>query len=94
MNLDTRVTVPPQVMAREVGGETVLLDLASGMYFGIDEVGTRIWVLLGEGKTLGEVAATIAEEYDATLEQIHADTLEFVGLLVDKGLVSAEAGSN
>lgn len=90
MNLDTRVTVPPQVMAREVGGETVLLDLASGMYFGIDEVGTRIWVLLGEGKTLGEVAATIAEEYDATPEQINADTLEFVGLLVEKGLADVQ----
>lgn len=87
MNLDTRVTVPPQVMAREVGGETVLLDLASGMYFGIDEVGTRIWELLAEGKSLGEVASTIAEEYDAAIEQINADTLEFVGQLIDKGLV-------
>lgn len=87
MDLDTKVTVPLQVMSREVDGETVLLDLASGMYFGIDEVGTRIWVLLGEGKTVGEVASTIAEEYDAKAEQITADTLEFVGLLLDKGLI-------
>ena len=39
MNLDTRLTIPTQVMSRLVGEETVLLDLASGHYFGLDNVG-------------------------------------------------------
>ncbi len=39
MQLDTRLSVPPQVMSRMVGDETVLLDLASGVYFGLDGVG-------------------------------------------------------
>jgi len=38
-----RVTVPPHVIARRVGEDTVILDLASGTYFGLDPVGARIW---------------------------------------------------
>ena len=52
MNLDTRLSVPPQVMSRLVGDETVLLDLESGMYFGLDGVGQRIWKAIGEGLSL------------------------------------------
>ena len=73
-------------MAREVSGETVLLDLASGMYFGIDAVGTRIWGLLEEGKTLGEVASTVAMEYDVDLDTVEADTITFVSELISQGL--------
>ena len=40
----------------QVGDETVILDLASGTYFGLDPVGARIWALMGEGKTLAESA--------------------------------------
>ncbi|MBT6210629.1 MAG: PqqD family protein [Woeseia sp.] len=57
MNLDTQLSIPPQVMSRLVGDETVLLDLASGMYFGLDGVGKRIWESVAEGRSLGQAAA-------------------------------------
>ena len=60
MNLDTKLTVPPQVMSREVGDETVLLDLASGIYFGVDGVAQRIWASVAGGSTLGGAAADVA----------------------------------
>ena len=44
-----RIEISEDVLFQEVGGETVLLDLASEQYFGLDAVGTRIWQLLGEG---------------------------------------------
>ena len=43
MNLNQTVTLSPEVISQEVSGETVLLDLESENYFGLDEVGTRIW---------------------------------------------------
>ncbi len=64
MDLDTKLTIPPQVMSRLVGDETVLLDLASGMYFGLDGVGKRIWESISEGKSLGETVAVIVAEYE------------------------------
>ena len=45
MNLSDRVLVSSQVVAREVGNETVLLDLESGTYYGLDPIGARMWNL-------------------------------------------------
>ncbi|MBT6125779.1 MAG: PqqD family protein, partial [Halieaceae bacterium] len=46
MDLNQVVTLSPDVISQEVSGETVLLDLNSEHYFGLDEVGTRIWQLI------------------------------------------------
>jgi hypothetical protein len=88
MNLTDKVTIPEQVMARQVGEETVILDLASGTYFGLDPVGARIWQLLTEGRTLGEVCATMLAEYEGTREDIERDVLNLAEELRAKQLIS------
>ena len=90
MNLDTRLSIPAQVMSRLVGDETVLLDLASGMYFGLDGVGKRIWESVADGKSLGETAAIIASEFKVDEAQAHADLIEFARDLVERGLLEAK----
>ena len=55
MNLSDKVTIPTQVMARTVGDETVILDLASGTYYGLDPVGARMWQLMTDGQTLAAI---------------------------------------
>ena len=89
MDLNARPTIPPQVMSRLVGDETVLLDLASGMYFGVDGVAKRIWELIAEGNNLSQTAATIVSEFEVDEKQAQADVLEFVAELVDRGLLAA-----
>ena len=88
MNLDTRLSVPPHVMSRLVGDETVLLDLESGLYFGLDGVGKRIWEVVSEGKTLAETIDLIVAEYDVVEEQAKDDVIEFTANLVDRGLLA------
>lgn len=88
MRLTDKVTIPAQVMARQVGEETVILDLASGTYFGLDPVGARIWQLLTEGKTLAEACAAIIEEYEVTREKIEGDVLSLAEDLQAKQLIS------
>jgi hypothetical protein len=88
MDLDTRLSVPPQVMSRLVGDETVLLDLESGMYFGLDGVGKRIWESIGDGLTLAEIAAAVVSEYDVEEDRARADVIEFARDLVERGLLS------
>ena len=87
MKLTKGVTIPPQVMARTVGDETVILDLASGTYFGLDPVGARIWQLIGEGRTLAEICATMPEEYEVEREQLEADVLRLTTELAERGLI-------
>lgn len=89
MTPDTKIAVSDDVVSREVGGEAVLLNLASGEYFGLDEVGTRIWELLSDqARSLEELSVTIADEYDAPLNLIEADILALAGELRDAALVS------
>lgn len=89
MNLTSTVSIPPQVMARTVGEETVLLDLASGTYFGLDPVSTRIWHLLSEGNTVAAVCDNMLTEFDVTRDTLEADVMRLLGELRDKGLVNA-----
>ncbi len=75
------------VLIQEVGGETVLLDLASERYFGLDPVGTRIWALIGEGHSLQIVRDSLCAEYDAEPARIESDLLALVGELAQAGLI-------
>ncbi len=88
MKLSDKVKIPPEVMARTVGDETVILDLTSGTYFGLDPVGARMWELMGEGKTLGEICDLMLDEYDVSREELEGDTLRLARELADQGLIA------
>ena len=88
MILSNIVTNPSQVMARQVGNETVILDLSSGTYYGLDPVGARIWQLMSEGQTLAQVSEAMSLEYEVTREVIERDILVLVQTLTEKRLVS------
>ena len=87
MELTDKVAIPAQVMARQVGEEVVILDLAGGSYFGLDPVGARIWELIGESKTFAEICETMLEEYEVEREQLETDVLRLTGELLERGLV-------
>lgn len=89
MNIADRLEVSPDVVAREVGGETMLLDLASGTYFGLDAVGSRVWQALEDGGSLAEACDKVAAEYDVARDQLESDVLVLAGRLLEQGLVSA-----
>ena len=87
MKLTDRVRIPQEVLARQVGDETVMLDLAKGTYFGLDPVGARMWQLLAEGKTLAEICDAIVEEYDVSRDAVEQDLLGLVTDLMSQGLL-------
>jgi hypothetical protein len=77
-----------KVLFQELDGEAILLDLASEQYFGLDELGTRIWQLLQQHSRLADVHAALLAEYDVPSEQLQADLLDFIQQLTDSGLVT------
>ena len=83
----TVFSVSKDVLFQEVSGETVLLDLASEQYFGLDEVGTRVWQLLNEGKSLGGMIEVLLEEYEVEREQLEGDVRALLESLLEAGLV-------
>jgi hypothetical protein len=77
------------VLFQQVGGEAVLLDLASEQYFGLDMVGTRIWELIDGRASLGTIHSTLCSEYDAPADRIRADLQVLAQRLLEAGLVNA-----
>jgi hypothetical protein len=79
--------IPEEVLFQEVSGETVLLDLESESYFGLDEIGTRVWVLLNEGKSVGQMVDVLLEEYEVDRATLEGDVDELLGELIEAGLI-------
>lgn len=92
MDLNTRLTVPPHVLSRQVDDETVLLDLESGVYFGLDGVGKFIWEFVSEGKSLKDIVTRIVAEYEVAEATARKDVVDFVGDLVERGLLLDDLG--
>ena len=87
VTLAARVRPSTEVLAQEVGGEAVLLDLAGERYFGLDPIGTRIWALLAPAPVLQQVHASLCAEFDADPARIETDLLALVRQLAEAGLV-------
>jgi len=75
------------VLFQEVGGEAVLLKLASENYFGLDAVGTRIWILLNEAPGLKRAFDILSDAYEVEAEVLERDLLSLVERMADAGLV-------
>ena len=86
-SLKDRVRVSEDVVFREIAGEAVLLELNTGIYFGLNPVGTRIWSLLSENDSLEQIFETMQAEYEVPAEQLERDLLNLVGALLAKGLI-------
>jgi hypothetical protein len=87
VSIDDRLTPSDQVVIRELAGESVILDLRSGLYFGLNGVGTRVWNLMAQGgSSLREVNAALGGEFDAPADVIEHEVLRFAGELCQHGL--------
>jgi hypothetical protein len=84
--LDSTVSPSDDAVFRELEGESVLLNLETGMYYGLDAVGTRAWQLAAADGSLRAVRDALAEEYDAELGIIERDLLALAEALIGKGL--------
>lgn len=87
LSLNQVFTISSQVLSQEIRGETVLLDLSSEHYFGLDAVGTRVWQLLTEAKIPDEVMSVMLNEYDVSKEQLEKDVGNLLNKLLEAGLV-------
>lgn len=87
-SLHTRFTIPTDVIFHELSGEAVLLNLQSGKYFGLDEVGTRMWSLIAEHGELAQISPILLKEYEVDEARLSADLLALVDELVEHGLLN------
>jgi hypothetical protein len=89
ISLGMKASVPADVLVQELQGESVLLNIRSGVYFGLDDVGTRMWAVLTTAPSLQAACDTLAQEYDVERERLERDLRVLVEKLVEHGLVEA-----
>jgi Coenzyme PQQ synthesis protein D (PqqD) len=91
LSLETTIIIPKDVLFRAVsdkaGGGMVLLNLAEGKYFTLDDVGSRMWQLMSEHRQLKAAHQALLQEYEVEPEQLEKDLLELTNRLVDHGLL-------
>ena len=91
MKMNKKITFSDTVVAQKIDGETVLFDMDSENYFGLDAVGTVIWHIFQENRVLPDVLARLVEMYDDIDENIlKKDLLHFVDQLEENGLVEVK----
>jgi hypothetical protein len=90
LNLHQTIALSPDVISQEVSGETVLLDLESENYFGLDEVGTRIWQLIKETNDLNTIYNTLLSEYEVPAERLQQDLTTLLTEIEGLGLIVLE----
>ena len=76
------------IAVAELDDELVLLDTQSGVYFGLDAVGARIWRLLDSGTHQSEIVSELEKEFNVAAEQLRSDVEELVRDLTNAGLIS------
>jgi hypothetical protein len=87
----TRVSVPPDILISEVGGESVLLNLKSERYFGLDDMGTQMWKTLIASDSIQAAYETLLAEYDVEASRLREDLDELIQKLMEQGLVEVSS---
>jgi hypothetical protein len=78
-----------RVIMQQVEGDAVLLDIDSGEYFTLNDVGARVWALCDGTVTADAIVATVCDEYDADPATIATDVMALFESLAGAGLVVA-----
>lgn len=91
MNADVRVELAGDVHVRTFDGDLVILDLEKGDYFGVNEIGARLWAGLAAGKSPREIASELADEYDVDATTLLDDLVALTGEFLTRGLVRQKA---
>ena len=97
VSLADRVAVPQHVLIRFLDKESVLLNIETERYFGLDETGTRMWQLVTSAPSIDTAYQQLLDEYEVQPEPLRKDLLELLSRLVENGLlqvISSHVGTD
>ena len=92
--LDASARIPDDVVYRDFMHETVVLNLKTGKYHGLNPTGGRILRVLEQTPRLRDAARILASDYGQPVEQMEQDICEFCSELEARGLLAIDAGDS
>ena len=88
----SRVVVPETVLFRELDGESVLLNLKTESYLGLDRVGTRMWAVLTTQPSIQAAYDVLLAQYDVAPDVLRRDVENLLEHMFEHGLVELKDG--
>ena len=89
---DQRLAVPPDVLINVFGGQSVILNLKSERYFGLDEVGTSMWKALTTSASISDAERALLAEFDVEPARLRQDLRALAEKLLENGLLEVSSG--
>lgn len=76
-----------QILTQQAKETLILLNLESGTYYALEEIGGRVWELCDGNRTISEIVSVVCEEYDAPSQMVETDVRELIGELINEKLL-------
>lgn len=90
IDLSTRVKRCEDQMAADLGGELAILNIKTGTYYGLNEIGSQIWLLLKESRTVKEIRDRLLEQYEVEPSRCEQDLVALLIQLAQHDLVQID----
>ena len=87
LSAESSIVLSKDQASCDLAGETAIVNLRSGVYFGLDPMGTHIWKLLREPVTFRDLCDALIDRYDVDGSRLESDMRAFLNALADHGLV-------
>ncbi|CEL25014.1 PqqD family peptide modification chaperone [Methanobacterium formicicum] len=87
LSRSSKIVVSKDVVSCDLGGETAILEMNEGVYYGLNEMGTVIWELIQKPITLQEIVNSIREEYEVDQKTCFDDLSELIEQMIKNKLV-------
>jgi hypothetical protein len=84
---NSRIAAAADQLSSKLGDDVVILNLKSGVYYGLDPVGARVWELIQETKSVGAIRDVILSEFDVATEQCESDLNDLLADMQAQGLI-------
>ncbi|HEY6877533.1 MAG TPA: PqqD family protein [Polyangiales bacterium] len=88
------VVVSPHQVSTQLGHEAVILGAEAGQYFGLNEVGARIWELVQQPVQVSAICAALCAEYEVQPDECERDVIELLGELKARGLLDVHGDAS
>lgn len=88
INSESRISRNPDIIHTDMDGETVMMSIEQGEYYGLDKVATQVWDLLESEMSVSEICDKLCEKYEVEAEQCMADTLPFLNDMAEHKVIN------
>ncbi len=87
LSRSSKIVVSKDVVSCDLGGETAMLEMKEGVYYGLNEMGTVIWELIQKPVTIQEIVDKILEEYEVDEKTCYGDVAELLEQMLENKLI-------